>query len=241
MDALESVFNNRYGDITAIPLDIPVIAPDNWSTFWDIWNEQKEPVVNEYSTRGNVAKWEGMDLIFSEEKSLYNIERHFCQDMRDACYSMVERIHEYFPFEYMRGIKLWTNTDIVPVHTDRFHIKKKPNRHATGRPMFPQTFRVMLYDENTCPTFYMASSADKADAGDRHYVSLPCNTNSFVFNDSTAVHGADYAGRTKILLVLQGKRDNVKYMDLMQRSLAKYGDIAMRLPNEMGDHDLGVA
>jgi hypothetical protein len=34
--------------IIATPLDIPKLEPDNWTTFWDIWNTHADLLIKKY-------------------------------------------------------------------------------------------------------------------------------------------------------------------------------------------------
>lgn len=243
--------NERWGDITALPLDLPFIQPDDWDSFWEIWHRDSDYTIRNADRLNPGAKrpWLGMDLIDNSAANRAYIQP-YSPDMAAALNGMVKLIEDCFPFQTLSQIRLWQNvTEILP-HRDRnVGNEKNPQFEKRQQPgfvkLFPNEFRIVLTDNNPRPTFYLTAAPNRDFApgddiqdrklahqsAERHYVRLPSGRNSFVFADTTAYHGADLLdGHSKILVVLKGQLDRDRYDDLMVRSMNRYQDYAIKIP-----------
>jgi len=247
--------NERWGDITALPLDLPYIQPDDWNTFWDIWKRDRDYTVRnaERMNVGTSRPWLGIDLIDNSAANRAYIQP-YSADMAAALNGMIKLIEDCFPFQSLSQIRLWQNVIEITPHRDqnvgnttgkgrKQFDKGKQLRHVK---LFPNAFRIMLTDNNPRPTFYLTAAPNSEDfapgddiadiqkahqSAQRHYVRLPPGRNSFVFADVTAYHGADLLpGHSKILVVLKGQLDRERYDDLMVRSMHRYQDYAIKIP-----------
>lgn len=221
----------KWRGVTATVLDIPDIVPDDWDTFWQIWNAEKARSRRIGADRNNTGPggWVGLDLIHAQGKNSF--EQPIVPELAEACPRMMSNIIQHFPFSSLRLVRLWQS--IVPIKP---HREGNPNQFQ-----YPSEFRTMLHDTNTRPTFYMTPVMDHANAdsepakaeaklnGRRHYVNVAPGE-SFIFNGETAYHGAEYdPGHHKILVIVKGDLDLDRYDDLMQRSVDRFPERVMRL------------
>jgi hypothetical protein len=64
----------------------------------------------------------------------------------------------------------------------------------------------------------------------RHYIKLPPDTNTFVWNNEDFLHGADYDPQyKKILVVVKGWVDVNRLEVLLDRSLEKYYNYTVKV------------
>jgi hypothetical protein len=76
----------------------------------------------------------------------------------------------------------------------------------------------MLHDDNPQPTLFVADM----EHVDINYIDLPSDTNSFCWSNGTQMHGSDFFGKRKQLLVVNGYLSMSKLEALVDRSIQKY-------------------
>lgn len=176
--------NERWGDITALPLDLPYIQPDDWNTFWDIWKRDRDYTVRnaERMNVGTSRPWLGIDLIDNSAANRAYIQP-YSADMAAALNGMIKLIEDCFPFQSLSQIRLWQNVIEILPHRDlnvgntTGHWTPVPggndaivgNTTGPGRKqprhvkLFPNAFRIMLMDNNPRPTFYLTAAPNGED------------------------------------------------------------------------------
>jgi hypothetical protein len=218
----------KYRNIRWLPLDIPKIEIPDIEEFKEIWKEQCHPILRvkpdaaepwnkDEHPLGDLSSWNvpqfnGLHLYSTNEIDIeFNT---FVAKMYKGKVPLFERIVEqcfdYFPIQMMTDIFIWQSTMEILPHRDKGSYWKCPD-----------SFRVMLHDENTKPTLYVADIEHK----DVHYIDLPKDTNSFCWSNGTQVHGSDYHGKTKYLLVVAGVQHSKLTDRLLERSIEKYKDV----------------
>lgn len=217
----------KYRNIRWLPLDIPKIEFENFDEFEELWKKEcievlrtkpdvAEPWTKEKHPLGNRSSWheaqfQGLTiwrLPGSDESNVTFAEKlykgKFYQFER-----IIEQVFTYFPIHTMLSIYIWKSTMAIKPHRDKSAFWKCPTE-----------FRVMLNDENTEPTLYVAD----IEHGDVNYIDLPEDTNSFCWSNGTQIHGSDYYGKNKYLLCLSGIQDSSRSAKLFERSIDKYKD-----------------
>ena len=205
--------------LTNIPfLVVPdtIIEPDDWKLFWELWNKHKN-----FMTPGNdksSAIWETLGIYKNPSILLEDIMHpqftHPWDDWLNIFPKMFEGIFSCMPYEIITHITICSNIKKVVPHIDCT---------KTFYP-FPNCLRVMLHDDNPAPSFwctpwpqkYLANTISERNFGladryvptqeitDKQYVILPKTSNTFVFSNGEFLHGADYHGNTKLLLLVHG-------------------------------------
>lgn len=221
------VLEYKYQNIRWLPLDIPRIEFDDVEEFKDIWKKESVDVVRQKpdaaepfskedhplreKSSWNVVQFKGLHLYQHEIAPLSN------ESFRGKLYEgnsiqlkrILEQVFDYFPMYAFTSVFIWQSTMEIKPHQDQSAFWKCPTE-----------FRAMLYDENTEPTLYVSD----IEHGDTHYIDLPPDTNSFCWSNGTQIHGSDYHGKNKYLLVASGIQHSVKCDELFERSIQKYKD-----------------
>jgi hypothetical protein len=236
-----AAIDHAWTSVPWLPLDVPRIEPDDWDLFWRLWNEKNADI-----TRANPQEsqyWKGLCcwLNPSIDHTKFNYSNTVVDDWSRHFPRMFEQIRTCLPFFSLEKIVLWSNVNTVNPHFD-------PD--AVIYP-WPDSLRIMLWDTNDQPTFYVnkwpARSEEfnpapvtvrtggkgygiKSDRVPRHkrmYVNLPADTNTFVFNNGAFLHGADLA-KPKIIMAVKGRPDIYKWLSALEASYNKYKDIVTK-------------
>lgn len=213
-------------ELTNIPwlaLPVPRIEPDDWELFWKLWGERKNCTKKYNNIWDSICIWSDPNLTEHQrltEQPIINDAN--INDWSNLFPNMFKSIREAMPFETIEKIFIAANNKRVPLHFDP--IKKLYP--------WPNVLRVMLWDTNSKPTFYLSKWSDemlampiiseaKAEANqlyydyeppdkDKIYVDLPSNTNTFVYSNGEFLHGADKE-KFKIILIVWGIPDVEKW------------------------------
>lgn len=227
-------------DLTNVPwltVPVPRIEPDNWELFWKLWEENKEKSKKYADVWDNVCIYANPNLTSNQLQTEYPIfspER--IQDWSSHFPKMFNQISEAMPFVSIDKITIASNVKTVPLHFDA--IKKIYP--------WPNALRVMLWDTNEKPTFYLTKWQEemfnypiiscikpelnqlyyKQEVGndEKIYVNLPKESNTFVYSNGAFLHGADL-GKFKIIMIIWGTPDKDKWkkrlLEISQHELNK--------------------
>lgn len=213
-----------YGKYLFIPFDIPKILPNDLEYFVQYF----------YGNAKNAGKQQE-DLstgTFAPTKKTYRtIDSHSpgwtpvwtlntVQDIYTKFPEIFEQIHDYMPWVGGKEFRwnMWSSAKDVPAHRDH-----------TSMVDAPLAMRIKLYDSN--PTETLSLLVDPIKEHDNPYVPLPVleDTNSFTWNNLRTKHKSfkrPYAD--KILFIWRDRlvtsQQVNQYVDLMDRSIAKYKD-----------------
>lgn len=126
---------------------------------------------------------------------------HFYQQMMDQ-----------LPLAKIPRFSFWNSTRPIAPHRDHSCLLDMPN-----------SFRIMIYDENPVDTLYVYEDAENF-TGNKTYIKRYTGTNSFVWNNLRVVHGSDYTpGYRKILLLINNFiPDYRRYLECIENSVLKY-------------------
>lgn len=236
-----TTIDHKWTSVPWIPLDIPRIEPDDWDLFWRLWNEKNADI-----TRANPQEsqyWKGLCCWLNPaiDHTKFNYSNTVIDDWSMHFPRMFEQIRNCLPFISLEKIVLWSNVNTVNPHFD-------PD--AVIYP-WPDSLRIMLWDTNEAPTFYMNKwperteefnpppvtvrtggkgygiKSDRVPEDKRMYVGLPKDTNTFVFNNGAFLHGANLA-KPKIIMAVKGRPNIYKWLKALEASYEKYKDF---IPN----------
>jgi hypothetical protein len=220
--------SKKYRPIRWLPLDIPKFEFEDYNKFLEIFDREAieivrtkpdsaEPWEKEAHPLGKSSDWYKPTFKglyphtsnpgkFEEENLGIWTHKYYPHPVFEP---MVEHIKKYFPFHFIDHMYIWESVVPVDLHTDQTKFWDAPTE-----------FRLMIHDENTQPTLFVTD----IDHYDQNYIDLPTDTNTFCWSNGSQMHGSDYFGLRKQLLVVNGTFSISKLEDLIDRSVAKYKD-----------------
>lgn len=174
-------------DVISSPLQIPIIQPNNWDKWWDLWFNEAS-AVQKISKNHNqyAAPWKGLDIwvkdgIDAESETQYRAKNLNCLELFDSIFDNLDQ----FPIDI----------DIVRAVSSMGHVL--PHHDSVCDSL---SVRSLLYDNNIKSTFYYQIDNKKV------YQKLPPTTNTWMYWDHKRKHGTDYYfGHSKILITYIGK------------------------------------
>mgnify|MGYP003352911654 CR=1 FL=1 len=200
--------SEKYRPIRWLPLDIPRFEFEDYDKFLEVWDREAVPIVR---VRPDVAEpWDKDSHPLKKESNWHNPAfkglhayvgepEKFSDDTGGAWTQkyypdpvfepMVEHIKKYFPFHYIEAMFIWESVIPVGLHCDQTWFFEAPTE-----------FRMMLHDDNSRPTLHVVDM----DHYDKNYIDCPADTNSFCWSNGTQLHGSDYLGGRKQLLIING-------------------------------------
>jgi hypothetical protein len=146
--------------------------------------------------------------------------------------NILDQILKFFPFKEITQMRMWSSNMDVMWHRDQTRFTDNPN-----------SFRIMLYDENPSQTLGLIKSLPDStlDLSNKFMLPRLLETNSFVWNNLRTKHGSIYdPAYKKILIIIERYNLDIdRYHEIMERSVRKYKDhllICDRKTNEyVGD------
>ncbi len=207
-----------------LPVLDTTIEPDNWELFWTLWNQNKtfmSPTGRETAVWESLCIWKSSDI--EEDKLTHVLYPQKMVDWSTHFPKMFEQIFSVMPYSEIWKVTLGENINRVPAHVDR-----PASNHYEVLSPWPNSVRILLHDTNTQPTFYLTpwpqelmklgkiqNTSSLAEWGtmtdplphNKCYVQLPEKTNTFVFSNGEFLHGADFSGKSKILILIWGRPD----------------------------------
>jgi hypothetical protein len=189
--------------IITTPLDLPLVQPNDWESWWNVWHGHKQLAVktkkNHNTTQSN---WLGLDL-YKKPGTVTNYEAPLAPQepvVVDLCEQVLS-----WPID-ITCIRVLENLEPIRLHSD----------HAFEY----HSIRSMLWSDYPEHTWYLEHNDTKRN------IRMPAETNTFYYLDGPVKHASRFKqGHTKGLLVVFGKfRDSM--IDLVQSSAIKYKDYA---------------
>jgi len=206
-------------EIIATPVDLPLVEPDDWNVFWDIWNNQSALMtkIKNYnsSSISSILQnnlWQGME-IYSTSESV------------PGWLAPVVDIKEKLP-NFYKTISTLPIDKVVRVTLVQSLRDFRPHRDADQDRW---SFRANFYVTSPIPQFYVTTPGTPTEQFDKKFINLPTETNWFAYNDMKCRHGSDYHfDYPKILLQVMTKptANNTK---IINRSIEKYKNYTIEL------------
>ncbi len=191
--------------VQSFPLDIPKIAVDDVDLWRSIYTEKKGPIEKTaINHNGFSGAWVGLDIYhgpnYSTSKDIYTANYYDCSQIFP---NMFKTIFEHIPMD-INCIRVATSVKPFIPHTD-FSI-----------PVV--SLRTILHEQNEVPTFFYVNNK-----GEKIYQTLPHSTNTWIYNDSTMLHGSDkLPNKSKVLFMYYGVPNFKKIRELADRSIVRY-------------------
>ena len=220
--------STKYRPIRWLPLDIPKFKFENYNDFIEIFDRESIPIVR---TKPDSAEpWSKDEHPLRENSHWYNPQFKGCyiytsnpekfeeENLGIWTYKyyphpvfepIVDHVKNYFPFYFIDSMIIWESVKEVIMHSDQGLFLDCPTE-----------FRIMLHDENPRPTLFVADM----EHYDQNYIDLPADTNNFCWSNGSQLHGSDYIGLRKQLLIINGHFSISKLEELVDRSILKYRD-----------------
>lgn len=197
--------------IVFTPVDLPIIQPDNWDVFWDIWNKHSDWLVkigksaNTEIKPGTKNLWIGLDIF-----KKYNYKLAF-----DAPYYDIKN---QLPILYKKICKLDIN--VIGVRLMQSQCEIGPH-NDNNKDVWE--IRAFFHQPSEIPQWYF-TKPDR-NIPDKFYINMPKTTNWFMFNDKHCYHASNfYPDKKKILLQLI-TYGSLKH--LIDRSIKKYSNYTL--------------
>lgn len=135
-----------------------------------------------------------------------------------------------FPFRRLQWVEVVTQTGDVPEHLDLSGGHTSVSAYESWRNLEPRFYRVVIRyspgDDGADPGFYVS----KEISGERRHLRLPPETRVFALGSSTCYHGADWRPRfSGAIVAVCGTLDEERHLELLRRSLERFGEHAVKL------------
>lgn len=202
-------------------LDAKKLVPSDWNLFWKSWNNYAGPsYIQKPDPAGNR---DSEYLITGKRTEYFNGLNIYCKDKnviknghwslpylnyKDIFPNVLNDLHNNFPWvKNFYVCRLWMSSRDIPLHRD----------HT----LEDLALRAMIYDENEKSTFKVHHE-EKGTS----YIHLNNETNCFVYNNKTCLHGSDkIEGFNKIiLLTVYSVKDRNLMLEHIKNSSEKYQD-----------------
>jgi hypothetical protein len=200
--------------IIATPLDLPRIEPDNWDTFWNIWNRESRNAVkvkrNTYvsvSPIGQDNLWTALEIYKNYDvRSAWDVPYY---DISKELPKMHESILN-LPFKHIHRVRILSSLQDINAHTDDAHDR--------------WSVRALLHCEDTNPQWYFTSPGEDSN---RTFFTLPNDTNWFAYNDKRCWHGSIFNKQYPKLLIQISMAD--LGTTIVNNSINKYKEYTIKL------------
>jgi hypothetical protein len=206
-------------------LDIKSKYYERGALHWESWTIRKNKFLEATNTRNGPFK-------FLKEGAWY-----WTEEVKTVAPKLIDYV-EGLPFSNICLVNIATNWRAVPPHHDlRPNIASFPsiqsgeNVPAINPTWYdlnvtaqvrqhclenePAHYRVLLTGPRTFG-FYMIIN------GEKHYINMPEDTDTFAFNAAEIKHGADLVDFPKMLLIIHGWLDPIKHNEFIKRSELRY-------------------
>jgi len=135
------------------------------------------------------------------------------------------------PLRRLNGVVLVTQTDDIPDHVDIYGQQSSRTYFERFKDVEPKNYRILVADHHDDAVQRGAFYVTQTYRGERQYVRLPPETNVFALSASVCYHGSTYhRGHHKTTVVIHGVVDPERHVALLNRSLHRFGDHAIRFP-----------
>jgi hypothetical protein len=240
-------FEKAYGTYLLVPFDIPKIVPNDTNKFVSFWFTR---AANAVKIKTDMLSKDGvgsgrtspyLQITSTSDKHSDVWSDNPVPEIYTEFPEIFEQVHEYMPFITRKDFKwyMWSSNWNVPAHRD-----------YGSQLDCPSGIRIMLFDNNPEPTLSMTVSPIGKVYDRKYPIIVPDDTNSFAWNNLRQKHESVYnKGHRKVLFIISpkelthfvsttdSKRTLNKYIDLLDRSIAKYKDhVVVDTDNDYTDY-----
>lgn len=195
--------------IVYTPLDLPRLEPDDWNTFWNIWNthadfaiKKSTNLLDSKAALGSNNIWRGLD-IFKKLTGRTSWECPYVDISSDlpAMYASINQLN----IKTLYRVRLLQSLVAVNAHTDDSTDQWK--------------IRGFLYYTDSKSQWYFTRPNDP----ERTYATLPSNVQWFAYNDKHAWHGTDFNPEHKKILIQLYFKESIDET-IIQSNIETYKD-----------------
>jgi hypothetical protein len=200
--------------IVATPLDLPIIKPDNWDVFWNIWHTYAKDLTKvKMNLRSPVPVsarevWTGLDIFKSDKGYDISWSAPF-YDIKDDLPIMSNTIRQ-LPFAIER-VRIIQSVKNIPAHSDDS--------------IDWWNIRAMFHYTDPNQQWFFTRPGDRSE---KFFLNMPEDTNWFAYNDSTCWHGSVYNEQHRKLLIQVYLLDK-DITALLNSSIKKYKEYTIKL------------
>lgn len=221
----------QWGKYCFTPLDIPRIESDELVD-WFFKNSKpsvklKEDIANKST---GVPVFNSVDIFptgVEDNMEFWSINSR--PDFLTKFKHIQDQLLEYFPVREITQMRMWSSNMNIMWHRDQTRFTDNPN-----------SFRIMLHDENPEQTLGIVKSLPDTplDLANKFLIPRLAETNSFAWNNLRTKHGSDYNPKyRKILIIIERyDLDIDKYHALMERSVNKFKDYLLTCNRQTSEY-----
>ena len=230
--SLYTDFEKIYGKYLYLPFDIPKIQPNNMADFIRYYYHNSKVALKTKDDFADSAAEANKSSPYLTITSSGKHNTHASiwsgndvEDIYNKFPELFEQMLEYFPFIEGPTFRwsMWSSNKDIPSHRDfGLHFDS------------PIVLRVMLFDTNPKQSLSLTLDPLDKDINLTYDIKLPPDSNSFTWNNLRQKHQSVYtSGHRKILMIvspyeiedmLKDSKKRNQYIDLLDRSIAKYKD-----------------
>lgn len=214
-------------DIIFLPLDIPKVP-------------HSHEMVDLFTGSEKYAWWQQEILLGNGDPSKQLNDPEEWNPGSDRFRPLVDHIISHLPFEYLSYVRLARARDKVGLHVDdNYEIPPFPHHKSISRELKehhlrnePIGYRFIL--SGSRDTLYFCKRYDPEYKREiyqpRTYATIPEETDFFLIRNYQQPHGVDtdYRDANRIVGFLLGRVDEDRHLDLIRRSLDRFGDYAIK-------------
>lgn len=212
-----SMLEQKYGKYLYVPIDVPHIQANNTGDFLQYYNKHCQLVNGPTASKSTDGRW--TNLRIKEGETSYH-------QLNEAFPELISLMKEHLPYVDNNQLEFFfvsSNCDILS-HRD------------LGEWGFdaPTNLRVLFYDNNPEPNFYLIENRENKDRGDLLPTRIPAQafavprlaeTNTFTWNNLRAEHGSVKSENYTKILGYYGFSNQVdwhRYNQLLERSINRF-------------------
>jgi len=215
-----------YGKYLFIPYDVPKIVPNNLSKFVQFYyknakyaDKMQGDIAEDLLGKNrphNATPYMSIDSCADTNTMIWS--KNYVPEVFTMFPELFDQIHDYFPF-IERGFMwtMWSSAKDIIAHRDMKSMLDMPIR-----------LRIKLWDNNPQESLSIHTAPIGKQQSRDMPITIPSDTNSFAWNNLRTRHASTYEEPyRKILLISFANyrgRAMQQYTDLLDRSIAKYGE-----------------
>jgi hypothetical protein len=203
-----TTLEEKYGKYLYVPLDIPIISPNDHEKFVSYYFKNAKPSVKvkadvSGAASGNSA-FISIDGVPTSDRSIWS--KNYIPSFRSEFKELFDQIIEYFPIKSLDNFIIWNSIANISSHRDESIMLD-----------LPVHFRIMLHNPNDTSTLHITHQNITQE------IDIPISTNSFAWNNLRTTHGSTLQ-KPKILFLFGDplQIDWTKYDHLIEKSISTY-------------------
>lgn len=209
--------------IVYTPIDLPCKIPDrkkltDYVLSNYIENLSYTSMLCAVASRNPIKNWRDADEVFPDYDREYDLRDdpkvYYSPGLEENFPEIVE-VLSILPYKQVIGAALNMHTNLLYSHQD--------DKDPTGASS-PERYNVLLTPHYEQDSFFISKNKN----GEKIYPKVLKDAPIYAFNNKDIYHGADIVLDNRIILVCAGIIDHDNHEELIERSVKKYEDYAIR-------------